>query len=91
MAVNRTMSDIASDFANAGFSMGRDLFLKQMKMMHRTEQQMFAGLIISWIQDYTTYNTDDRNKYSVEYFTRMLDAFKTANPDEPLRKGFPLI
>ncbi|MBF0648704.1 hypothetical protein IR083_07715 [Dysgonomonas sp. GY75] len=59
--------------------------------MHRTSQQMFAGLVLAWMQDYATYPVDDRNKCSVAYITRLLETFAEKYPEEPLRNRFPLI
>ena len=82
---------IAEKLANAGYNATREEFLQQMRMMHRTNQQIFAGLVLSWMQDYVTYSTDGRNRFSVEYYKELIEVFKSAYPDEPLRKGFPLV
>jgi len=82
---------IAEDLANAGFNASKEEFLQQMRMMHRTSQQIFAGLVLAWLQDYITYPVDPRNQISVDYMAKLLEAFTEKYPDEPLRRGFPLI
>lgn len=91
MSNPKEIHHIAEDLANAVFNTSQDDFLRQMRLLHRTNQQMFAGLVLLWMQDYVNYDTDGRNQYSVGYFKKMLDAFMAAYPDEPLRKGFPLV
>lgn len=82
---------IAEDLANAGFNASKEEFLNQMRMMHRTSQQIFAGLMLAWLQDYVTYPVDGRNQCSVVYCAKLLEAYAEKFPDEPLRNGFPLI
>ena len=87
----KEIHQIAEDLANAVFNASKEEFLRQMRLLHRTNQQMFAGLVLLWMQDYVNYDTDGRNRYSVEYFSKLIETFKSAHPDEPLRKGFPLV
>lgn len=81
----------AENLANTAFNASTEEFLQQMRMMHRTNQQIFAGLVLAWLQDYATYSTDPRNQFSVEYCKKLIEAFKMAYPDEPLRTRFPLV
>lgn len=82
---------IAENLANASYNATREEFLQQMRMMHRTNQQIFAGLVLSWMQDYITYSVDPRNRCSVEYCKKLIETFNAAHPDEPLRTRFPLV
>lgn len=81
----------AENLTNTAFNATREEFLQQMRMMHRTSQQLFAGLVLAWLQDYATYSVDPRNRCSVEYCKELIETFNAAHPDEPLRTRFPLV
>lgn len=86
-----TLYQLASKFINEAWNTGSRSFLEEMRKMHPTEQQIFAGLILTWLSDYTrNYRIDDRNKQSIEECRKLLDSFKAVNEEE-LRTKFPLI
>ncbi len=65
--MSKNLSQIATDLTNAYWNMGREEFLKQMRELHRSNQQIFAGLVFTWLNDYVNYPIDERNERSVEY------------------------
>lgn len=81
----------AENLTNTAYNATREEFLQQMRMMHRTNQQIFAGLVLAWLQDYATYPVDPRNRSSVEYCKKLIETINTALPDEPLRTRFPVV
>lgn len=83
---------LASDFIDAGFNTGREDFLQEMRGLHPTMQQIFAGLVLSWIADYcTSYRMDDRNKSSMEECRKLMESFRAVNDDQNVRTSFPLV
>ncbi|MDR1502560.1 MAG: hypothetical protein LBT43_08905 [Prevotella sp.] len=82
---------IAESFSNAGFNATQKEFLQQIRLMHLTSQQIFAGLILMWLQNFVACPVDDRNKYSVVYIIELLEAFARKFLDEPLQSELPLI
>jgi hypothetical protein len=83
---------LANDFINTGFNVSRREFLEEMRRLHPTLQQIFAGLVLSWITDYgTNYRMDDRNKCSIKECRKLLESFRTVNNDENVRTSFPLV
>lgn len=69
----------------------RDKFIKEMKERHRTEQQMFAGLILAWINEYAESPTDDRNKASVEVCQLLVELYHGLTGERKIKDKFPMI
>lgn len=84
--------NLTDNFINEACNVTRKEFLEEMRKLHPTIQQMFAGLVLSWMKDYATnYHQDSRNKYSIEECRRIIDAFASNYPDEEIRNRFPMI
>jgi hypothetical protein len=83
---------LASDFINAGFNTGREDFLQEMHKLHPTMQQIFAGLVLSWMVDYcTSYGMDDRNRNSMAECRNLMESFRAVNDDRDVKTSFPLV
>jgi len=79
-------------FLNIIDSSRKDLFLEEMRKTHPTIQQIFAGFVLSWINDYATnYRVDARNQYSIEECQKIINAHRLASGEEKLRERFPMI
>ena len=79
-------------FLNNFDSMQREKFLEAMRNMHPTGQQIFAGHVLAWINDYATNcRVDDRNRNSVEECRKILEAYRLDTGEEKLRERFPMI
>ena len=79
-------------FLNNFDGMQREKFLEATRKMHPTIQQIFAGHVLAWINDYATnYRVDDRNRCSVEECKKILNAYRVDTGGEKLRERFPMI
>ena len=87
----KEINTIATDFATAGYNADREKFLQEMRLMHRTNQQIFAGLVFAWLNDYADYPVDDRNRASVDFCRELKDMYCAACDREYFRDLFPLI
>ena len=91
MIMEKDLNVIASGFINACYSAGREEFLKQMRQLHRTEQQMLVGLVFGWLNDFVDYPTDDRNRASVGFCRELHKLYCDYTGREDFRDRFPLI
>ncbi|GAB6119635.1 hypothetical protein [Dysgonomonas termitidis] len=92
MSNKKEIHQIAGDLANAGFNTSREKFLEQMRNLHPTSQQLFAGLVLAWIKDYAeNYRIDDRNRRSIEECRKVINSFNALNGNEELKTKFPCI
>ncbi|NDV80795.1 hypothetical protein [Bacteroides sp. 51] len=84
--------NLADSFTNEACNATRKEFLEEMKKLHPTIQQMFAGLVLSWLKDYATnYRQDPRNKHSIEECQKLIDSYTQIHGSEELRERFPMI
>jgi hypothetical protein len=89
--MEKTLSQIATDLTNAYWNMGQAEFLKQMRELHRSNQQIFAGLVFTWLNDYVNYPTDERNERSVEYARELRNLISEATGQGEFKDRFPCI
>ncbi len=89
--MGNNISQIATDLTNAYWNMGREEFLKQMRELHRSNQQIFASLVFTWLNDYVNYPTDERNERSVEYARELRNLYCEATGKDGIRDKFPCI
>lgn len=88
----KEISQIANDFAIAVYNTNHEKALQEMHRLHPTYQQILAGFILAWLQDFATnYSQDGRNTYSIAEVKKLMDAYNTVHPDEKLRIHFPCI
>jgi hypothetical protein len=71
--------------------MGQAEFLKQMRELHRSNQQIFAGLVFTWLNDYVNYPTDERNEKSVEYTRELCNLICEATGKDGFKYKFHCI
>ncbi len=79
--MEKEFSAIAADFIDAYCRTSHEKFLEQMRNLHPTYQQILAGMVLGWLNDYVSYRTDDRNKSSVA-FVRELHALHCETTDQ---------
>lgn len=81
-----------SRFLNTLNSENRQNFLAEMRQLHPTLQQTLAGHLFAWLNDYAVnYLPDDRNRASIEYSRKILEAFKEAMGEPEFKTKFPFI
>lgn len=90
--VKQSITNIAEELTGEGSNVTRAEFLTEMQRMHPTNQQIFAGLVLSWMKDYAeNYDADARNKYSIQEIKDIIESYKQTHDGEEFRSGFPLI
>jgi hypothetical protein len=89
--MEKEFSTIAADFIDAYCRTSHEKFLEQMRLMHRTYQQLLAGMVLGWLNDYVNYRTDDRNKSSVAFVRELRALHCETTGDEGFKDKFPLI
>ena len=81
-----------SFFLNTFSGVKKETFLEELRSQHRTLQQIFAGYVLAFINEYATnFAVDGRNKSSVEECRKLLKAYHTATGEEKIRDWFPMI
>lgn len=86
-----TISQLIEKLTNTCDSTTYEQFLSEMKKVHPTLQQKFAGLILAWIIDYAeNYPQDDRNRCSIRECRKIVNTYQALHDENP-RTTFPLI
>ncbi len=89
--MDEKINAIAIDLIIAYWNMGREEFLKKMRELHRSEQQIFASLVFAWLNDFVDYPTDERNEKSVEYARELRKLYCEATGKGGFKDRFPCI
>ena len=86
------ITSCATDLANLAYNTSTKETNRQLANLHRTNQQMLAGTIFSWLNFYATEcSVDDRNRKSIEFSRKLLKIYQNATGEEKFPTRFPLI
>lgn len=86
------ITSCATDLSNLAYNTSIPETNRQLAEVHRTIQQILAGVIFSWLNYCATEcPVDDRNRASVEYSRRLLEIYRKETGEEKFRERFPLV
>lgn len=86
------ITSCAGDLINLAYNVSSEEANRQLACVHRTQQQIFAGLIFSWLNYYATEcGVDDRNRASVAFSQKLLGIYQDATGEDKFPTRFPLV
>lgn len=89
--MEKQLSAIAADFIETCRRADRKTFLEQMRQVHPSYQQVFAGLVLAWLNDYVDKRFDERTHASMTYVRELRDIYRAATGDDGFKDRFPFI
>lgn len=83
---------VISALTNTYSSDNRRMLLEELRNLHTALQQIFAEMVLAWINDYAkNYNVDGRNRTNNSVCKRLVGLYRADTGEEKIKDNFLMI